>query len=98
MAPNTGSTTSGPTASPQEVIRQMNLRIQQLETALANHNPGSGGALKVNKPTPYKGERGKLRIFLIQIDLYFLANIGKIGNETDKVLAASIFLEGTTID
>ncbi|KDB20884.1 hypothetical protein H109_07166, partial [Trichophyton interdigitale MR816] len=71
----------------------------QLEMALTNHYRGlGGGALKVNKPILYKGERRKLRIFLIQINLYFLANIGKIGNETDKVLVASIFLEETTIN
>ncbi|KAM5478686.1 hypothetical protein MaudMau93_008076, partial [Microsporum audouinii] len=33
-----------------------------------------------------------------QIDLYFAANATRIANETDKVLAASTFLEGTAID
>jgi hypothetical protein len=30
--------------------------------------------LKMNNPTPFKGERSKLRVFLAQMQLYFSVN------------------------
>jgi hypothetical protein len=54
--------------------------------------------LKTNDPTPFKGERSKLRVFLAQMQLYFSINAHQLGTESDKVLAASTYLEGPAME
>lgn len=89
-----GSTTGGATPSPAQVIQELMTRISQLEAQI---HPAGGTRLKVNKPTPFTGERKKLRSFLAQMNLYFSANSSNIAVEADKVLAAATFLEGEAL-
>lgn len=89
-----GSTTGGATQSPAQVIQELMERINQLEAQITS---GPGSRLKVNKPTPFKGERKNLQSFLAQMNLYFSANSSSIAVEADKVLAAATFLEGEAL-
>ena len=54
--------------------------------------------LKTNNPTPFKGERAKLRVYLAQMQLYFSIHAYQLGAESDKVLAALIYLEGPVME
>ncbi|KZZ97110.1 Retrotransposon gag protein [Ascosphaera apis ARSEF 7405] len=71
--------------------QQLNERIAALE---AETRPPQRP--KVNRPTPFKGDRPKLRTFLAQMDLYFAANA--ITRDNDQVLSAATYLEGTALD
>lgn len=87
------STTAGPTMTAQQLAQQnqqLQARIRELEA--------NGSRLKVNKPTPFNGERRKLRTFLAQMNLYLSANAHTISGETDKVLASATFLEGEAME
>jgi hypothetical protein len=90
----TESTVGGTTQSPAQVIQELMARITQLEAQIV---AGPGSKLKVNKLTPFTGERRKLRSFLAQMNLYFSANSSSIAVEADKVLAAATFLEGEAL-
>lgn len=87
--------TPGPnTMSAEELMalnQQLNERIAALE---AETRPPQRP--KVNRPTPFKGDRPKLRTFLAQMDLYFAANA--ITRDNDQVLSAATYLEGTALD
>ena len=47
---------------------------------------------------PFKGERFKLRVYLAQMQLYFSIHVYQLGAESDKVLAASTYLEGPAME
>lgn len=92
----TGNTVGAQAPTAQQTAQenqQLRTRIAELEASQA-----SGPRLKVDKPTPFKGERKKLQPFLAQMQLYYAANPHLLAGEADKVLAASTFLEGDAMD
>ena len=47
---------------------------------------------------PFKGERAKLQVYLAQMQLYFSIHLYQLGIKSDKVLAASTYLEGPAME
>ena len=50
--------------------------------------------LKINKPEPFDGSKGKLRAFFFQIELFFGFNVDRFPTNKHKVLFASTYLRG----
>ncbi|CAJ2501061.1 Uu.00g039140.m01.CDS01 [Anthostomella pinea] len=110
MAPQTpaGSTTSGPTTSPQDLVRmvqQLQTRIQQLESSnqqleaqvMAAPVTGNSG-YKLPPPASYNGKDGNVQGFLTQAKAYLRFYIRQINTEPDKVLCMAGFLKGDALE
>ncbi len=54
--------------------------------------------LKINTPEPFDGNRGKLRAFFSQIELFFGFNVDRFPTDKHKVLFASTYLRGLAFE
>jgi hypothetical protein len=54
--------------------------------------------LKIHAPDTYEGQRGKLKAFLCQLDLFFGFNVDRFPTEKDKVLFATTYLRGPAFE
>jgi hypothetical protein len=83
------SSVQGPTFTAQSAAA----RIRELEQQVDNYQ-ARGLEVKIAKPEPFEGERGKLRGFLAQLDMYMDTQSNRLQTPKDKVLLAASFLKG----
>ena len=102
-ARGTPSTESGSSATTNDrdinqmraAFNEMGARIIELESKTNSQKAANTPReVKIGTVTPFKGERGTLKVYLAQIRLYFMHNSERLVTESDKVLAASSFLDG----
>src|SRR5436309_7245618 len=81
-------------------ISQAFIEIQQAIVQLQGHAQAASYAAttKISPPKKFDGTRGKLKTFLIGMEMYLRFNQSTFATEIDKVLAAGMHLEGEALE
>ncbi|KAM4061589.1 retrotransposon gag protein domain-containing protein [Hirsutella rhossiliensis] len=100
-AQQTGSTNSGHTVSPQDMMREIISLRQEVQVLRNGGGNGQvrdiGEAVKPKQPGPFDGTHGTLRDFLTQLKAYHRFYPTKLSDPVEKVLHAGNCLSGTAL-